>query len=429
MKKIELAPGMLPVFRLVTALRLGLVILALVGGVIFQINEPRPGFVPFVMVAECSLLLAYLFSQWLQRKLGWIYLPIALAIASLGPITEQYLGLLFRAQSDNGLMIRESVLAGSWQLIPILFIPLVLIGAQYNFKSVLAFAFFTSLYEMGLTWLIPVDLTLLRLIISGMVFLRTVTFVLVGYIVVRLFTSQRTQRQALSLANARLAHYAATLEQLTVSRERNRLARELHDTLAHSLSGVAVQLEAVKSLWDSCPEDAQAMLDQSLATTRRGLGETRRALQALRASPLDDLGLGLALRQLAESAALRAGLSLKMDIPDELYDLTPDIEQGIYRVTQEALENVIQHSQAKTLKVALDQLSGDLTLRIVDDGVGFDPQQPSDIAQFGLRGMRERTELLGGALEVESAPAQGTKIRLVFNNLPLNDVPIEGKVI
>src|SRR4029078_5838718 len=108
-------------------------------------------------------------------------------------------------------------------------------------------------------------------------------------------------------ANAKLVDYASTNEQLAVTRERNRVARDMHDTLAHTLSAVSVQLEAADSVWDSQPQQAHELLQKSLASARAGLGETRRAVRALRASPLDDLGLGLALRDLAESTADRAG--------------------------------------------------------------------------------------------------------------------------
>jgi signal transduction histidine kinase len=207
-------------------------------------------------------------------------------------------------------------------------------------------------------------------LLAGALFIRTISFILVGYMVVRLMTTQREQRRALAEANTQLAHYAATLEQLATSRERNRLARELHDTLAHSLSGIAVQLEAVKTLWENSPEDA-AMLEQSLATTRSGLTETRRALQALRASPLEDLGLALAVRSLAESVAARSGLALDLEAPERLENLSPDLEQGIYRIVQEALENIAQHANARNVKMQLSQTDGHFTLTISDDGQGF----------------------------------------------------------
>lgn len=123
------------------------------------------------------------------------------------------------------------------------------------------------------------------------------------------------QQRTLETANRRLVELAASLEKLTISRERNRMARELHDTLAHTLSGLTVHLEAVKAYLDVEPHTAKALLDESLTHTRRGLNETRRALAALRATPLDDLGLVLALRHLVDSATERTDLQPTLELP------------------------------------------------------------------------------------------------------------------
>ncbi len=193
-----------------------------------------------------------------------------------------------------------------------------------------------------------------------------------GWLVVRLMTIQREQRQALKEANRKLTHHAATLEQLATTRERNRLARELHDTLAHTLSAVAVQLEATNALWTTKPEQAHARLQKSIEVTRSGLTETRRVLQDLRASPLEDLGLALAIRHLAESTASRSGLTLDLHIADRLGSVSPDIEQAVYRIAQEALVNAAAHANARNLTVQLGHFDSHLVLTVSDDGKGFD---------------------------------------------------------
>jgi signal transduction histidine kinase len=216
-------------------------------------------------------------------------------------------------------------------------------------------------------------------------------------------------------ANAQLVNYAATLEELTVSRERNRMARELHDTLAHTLSGVAVQLETAKAYWDVDPPAARSLLDKSLDTTRAGLVETRRALKALRASPLDDLGLAQALRQLAVETAARANLALQVAVPDQVAVLSPPAEQCLYRVAQEAVANVAQHAQARTLTVRLTAGSSSespTVLLVQDDGIGFDADTAAPAGHFGLAGIRERARLVGGELAVTSRQGQGTQVRL-----------------
>jgi signal transduction histidine kinase len=119
----------------------------------------------------------------------------------------------------------------------------------------------------------------------------------------------------------------------------------------------------------------------------------------------------LAVNTLAESVAARAGLTLDLDLPHQLDQLTPDVEQCIYRVAQEALTNVARHAGARSLRVALTHDTGPLTLTIADDGRGFDPAAVNG-THYGLKGLRERAEMIGASLEVSSRPEQGTSIRL-----------------
>jgi signal transduction histidine kinase len=215
-------------------------------------------------------------------------------------------------------------------------------------------------------------------------------------------------------ANRRLVQYTVTLEQLAASRERNRLARELHDTLAHTLSALAVQLDAIDALWDPVPPEAQQMLDEALRVTRTGLDETRRTLGALRATPLEDLGLPMAIRELAETAAARGGLRLQTGLDASISDVASEVEQCIYRVAQEALENVLRHANATTVSVALRRAEGRISLTVSDDGEGFTETGGPRAGQYGLRGMQERADLVGGALSVVSQPGRGTVVRLDY---------------
>jgi len=142
--------------------------------------------------------------------------------------------------------------------------------------------------------------------------------------------------------------------------------------------------------------------------------ETRRALKALRSSSLEDMGLGLAIQRAAESAAARSHLKLTADLKNPMPSLSPDVEQTIYRVAQESIENIVKHSQAKSFSVRLENDGHVTTLTIQDDGFGFDPQGKESTGHFGLVGMRERAELAGGKLKVRSENGNGTKIVLTI---------------
>jgi signal transduction histidine kinase len=402
----HLEPGLLQVLRLFVALRLAFALLSLL---LVQLQQvPRLLRYPVLPVFETGLLLGYLFWPWLRGRLGRAYLPIALVVASLGPSVEHALSVALR--------LRTGVLgaaAGSdvWMLYVLLFVPLVLVAWQYNFVSVIAFSLSTAALDLVLAIPLAVRGGPPLTTVVALLFLRTVLFVVVGYLVVRLMRAQRSQREALAQSNAQLARYASTLEHLAASRERNRLARELHDTLAHALSAAAVQLEAVASVWDSDPAGARAMLAQSLTLVRDGLAEARRAIAALRAAPLEDMGVLLAIRSLAESTATRTGLQLDLQLPARLDGLDPETESALYRIAQESLANVTRHAQARALAVRLAREGRRLVLTISDDGRGFDAAGAAADEHYGLRGMCERATAAGGDLQVQSWPGQGTTVR------------------
>jgi signal transduction histidine kinase len=246
-------------------------------------------------------------------------------------------------------------------------------------------------------------------------FIRFISFLMIGHVISRIMQKLRKERQALQTANRKLESYLITLEQLTVSRERNRVARELHDTLAHTLSGLAVQLEAVDSLWNSDRDQAHHLLQHSLQATREGLTETRKAIQSLRATPLEDMGLANALREYAEATAGRIGVRVDLDLPRGLGSLLPEVEQCFYRIGQEAIENVARHAQAKSLRVKLIRTASGLCMEIADDGVGFDSHSVQADRHFGLQGMRERAQLIHADLELVSQPGAGTRLTLSWH--------------
>lgn len=399
MKQTSLEPGLLAVFRLFAGLHFGIALL----GVLAHASSDEL----FTLIVV-GLLTVYLWWPGLPQRWGRAFLPPALVLATAGPSFGHNFELL--AELDERAL---SLVPDISVLALVLLIPLILVGWQYNFRAVLVYCVGTAALDGGLTVLSigqgnPYAHTLFVVIL-----VRTLFFLLIGYIVVQLVTAQRQQRQALTEANAQLAQYATTLEQLAVSRERNRLAGELHDTLAHTLSGTAVQLEAVKTLWETDPVQARTMLEQSSQAIRTGLTETRRALQALRASPLEELGLALAVRRLAESVAEQTGARLDWQGPEQIDKLAPALEQGVYRVAQEALANVAKHASAPHLTVQLAQTNGRLSLQIADDGCGFELDRVDTEHHFGLKGMWERTEMMGGVLNVKSQPRNGTIVRLV----------------
>ncbi len=407
-------PGLIAVFRLMTALWLATEVLTLVARLSAGELVTSPQYL-LLELADTGLLLLYLSIPFLPKRLGQFYLPIGILLAAAGPVVTE--ALLAAINNPTFVFFRPGeapspmLFFATRAIIPVVYFPLILTAWQYGFRGVIVFCIGYVL----LTFLIRDQFTVGRFGLTPVIvvdLMRSMGLVMVGYIVAELMHEQRKRRKELAAANRKLLRFASTLEQLSTSRERIRLAHELHDTLAHSQSALAVQLEGVNALWHEEPDEAYQLLQKSVANTRAGLLETRRALQALRASPLEELGLVLAIREMAESAAERGGFKFKIDLPESLSNVDPDVEQCIYRVAQESLENVIRHANPQYLSLSLVRRDSSLELSVQDDGDGFDQAQVTVDDSFGLRGMSERARMVGGTLNIESAPGKGTRVRL-----------------
>jgi signal transduction histidine kinase len=378
------------------------------------LNPPpqNPSFFPVYLYYTANGFVALSFLafanwDWIREQLGQAFYPLLLVAISAAPIV---INTLVVPRFPNGPLANAEGMA--LRQLPVLFLALALVAWQYQLPHVVFFSIATT----GLEFALMASVTIRNQGLQVLVFIaivRTISFIALGVFISLLVTRLREQQESLRQANASLTHYASTLEQLTVSRERNRLARELHDTLAHSLTALAVMLETAKAYFDVDPHKSRELLDRSLEATRAGADETRRALKSLRASALEDMGLELAIRRLAESAASRFHLDLELDLQNPMPSLSPDVEQAIHRIAQEAIENVSRHAQAKRLRVHLSHNGRGATLIIEDDGRGFDPKETPS-GHFGLVGMRERAELAGGRLTIESEKGKGTKVTLTI---------------
>lgn len=353
------------------------------------------------------IFLALTHWNWIQNKLGRVFYPLLLLTISSAPI---FINVLITPRFPPGPLANAEGMA--LRQLPVLFVALALVAWEYQLSQVIFFSIATTTLELSLIYFSAIDTRNIFVFIF-IAIIRAISFIAVGVFISLLVARLREQRESLREANANLTHYASTLEQLTVSRERNRLARELHDTLAHSLTAISVSLETAKAYFDIDSNKTRDLLDKSLQSTRIGVDETRRALKALRSSALEDMGLGLAIQRAAESAAARFHLNLTLDLKNPMPSLSPDVEQTIYRVAQEAIENIVNHSRAKNFSVRLDSNSH-TTLIIQDDGSGFDLHAKEATGHFGLIGMRERAELAGGKLKIESEKGKGTQVVLTI---------------
>jgi len=227
------------------------------------------------------------------------------------------------------------------------------------------------------------------------------------------------QRARISAEHTRAAARLATIE------ERNRLARDIHDTLAQGLAAITLQLETADALSATRPERAQEAIRRALTLARRNLEEARRSVIDMRAAPLQGHTLREALAFLVQQAReeTTARISFRCSPAKHFPALADRLETGIYRVAQEALANASKHAQAQHIQLKLVAARKKLCLYVQDDGRGFDPdqvigqektrgsaQEQGQAAHFGLMGMSERIKLLGGTLCISSEPGAGTCI-------------------
>ena len=214
----------------------------------------------------------------------------------------------------------------------------------------------------------------------------------------------------LSIAIERARLYAHSTEMGAVE-ERNRLAREIHDTLAQGLSAIALQLETADILleMEHEPERIRHAVQQALYLARTNLDEARRSVLDLRAAPLEGRTLAEAIAQLVQEVTAKHAIAIKFQAVGAHQPLPVAIEAGLYRVAQEALTNIYTHAQATSTQLHLQVTLQTIQLTIQDDGCGFAPGEVTP-NRYGLTGMNERVRLLGGQLQIESAPGAGAKV-------------------
>jgi signal transduction histidine kinase len=210
----------------------------------------------------------------------------------------------------------------------------------------------------------------------------------------------------LAAANEQLRDAAVRTEELAMARERNRLAREIHDSLGHYLTTVAVQLEAARALHATEPVRALAAVEKAHGLAREALVEVRRSVGLMRAEgparPLVER-----LRELAEG---EAGVTVDLRVVGTVRRLGPEVEHGLFRVAQEGLTNVRKHAKARAVTLTADFSAGDrVAVGVVDDGRGSGDATPA--GGYGLTGLRERVALLGGTLAAGNGTAGGFVLR------------------
>jgi NarL family two-component system sensor histidine kinase YdfH len=229
----------------------------------------------------------------------------------------------------------------------------------------------------------------------------------------------QTLLEELEIAHTQLAEYANQVEQLTLSTERQRMARELHDTLAQGLAGLILQLEAADShISNQNSAKAQNIIQQAMTRARTTLADARRAIGDLRETQTTSTDLNTAIRTETERFRHSTGIPCTLELCN-VPSLSPSLSENVLRAVSEGLVNIARHAKASEVILMMSCDDQNLWIEIRDDGSGFDPQEAiGRSGHYGLLGLRERARLFGGSLTIESQPTRGTTLKI---QLPLDN--------
>ena len=248
-------------------------------------------------------------------------------------------------------------------------------------------------------------------IISGILFL-----VLAGMVAL-----SKKLREQMAIIREKIQH-GAVLE------ERNRIARELHDTLEQELAAITMQLDLAVDRFRQAPAVAFRALDAARSMSRHSMIEARRSVWDLRCDLLEKGDLPSALDKIVRSLATEGQAEIQVDVSGTPLRLPGPIEMNLLRIGQEAVANAVKHGHASRIQIELQYGPESVILRVNDDGRGLDPGQASAVGHFGMLDMRERAESLGAQLQIDSAPGQGTHIAIEvrFERPPTSDAEIKA---
>ncbi len=216
---------------------------------------------------------------------------------------------------------------------------------------------------------------------------------------------------ALAIENA---HLFEETEETAVAEERDRLARDLHDAVTQTLFSTSLIAEVLPVIWDKDPGQGRERLEEIRTLTRGALAEMRSLLMELRPTALEETGLSDLIHQLREAFVGRTGIPVEVEISGEDCAFPTDVKVTIYRVIQEALNNIAKHARAETCRISLTCREAGFTLKVVDDGQGFDPGNAAPDS-LGLGIMRDRAQGIGARLAIESELERGTQVIMEWN--------------
>jgi signal transduction histidine kinase len=254
---------------------------------------------------------------------------------------------------------------------------------------------------------ILLNLVDLKDIISSFGVLFLIIFFLCLFFILAMMSSlsnEKKSKQELEKANKKLIEYSSLVKDKTQLEERNRIARDIHDSLGHSLTGMNLQLEAAAKLWDKSPETSYRLIGEAKNLASQALQDIRHVVRQLKVTSSLETEIKKLSTEIQKWHPINVNLELLLNnfIPSE-------IQSQVFRITQEAVSNVVKHAEATELEIRIST-TRTLVLMIQDNGKGF--QVSREYPGFGLKGIRERSRSLDGTCEIKSSPGNGTMIKV-----------------
>lgn len=351
----------------------------------------------FTLLVGTHVILHWYLYRIAERSPAWVtgYIILQGLLAFVISVISGALGMVFALFMG---LIGESVgLLGikRWGLLALTY---------YLILSMICFANLTGINSVGGYWLMTIP----------------VVIFIVIYVTMYVRQSEaRSQAQALAVelekANQQLSEYADRVEDLTIANERQRMARELHDTLSQGLAGLILQLEAADAnLANDRSDTARVIIQQSMQQARATLESSRRAIDNLRQPEPESLedAIQREVTQFSEYSGIPC--EIRLEIPGRYLE---EIQEAVIRSISEALNNIARHAEAQKVEISAFSENSCLRLILKDDGKGFDPDN-IPTGHYGILGIRERIRLVGGQMEINSSSQSGTTLILT---IPLND--------
>lgn len=304
-----------------------------------------------------------------------------------------------------------AIVGGNVRVNPLLFLPLtahsvILLGTRdlYVLNAFIILAFVFTGRHYGSNW--SEIVTGFSYLLAGQVFI--IVFTQTAIDEARSRKRMEILLKDLETANQQLKEYANKIEEMTLTKERNRLAREIHDGLGHYLTTINMQIQAARAVIGKSPKKSKEILASAQNVAQEALKDVRTSVSALRESTETHLPLPAQLQHITESLS-STGVHIEYAVMGNPRSLNSQTELTLFRATQEGVNNAIKHGACKTMQVLLDYSANDqVVLTISDDGMGADKINPG----FGLVGISERVSMLGGKLEITGAPGEGLNLRI-----------------